>query len=245
MKTNCLFVCIRVHSWLVLACCCSAAGGPELLVATRLGLNGVVFGGGVMRSRYVGTLAHANKDPAGPLRDIANMFSTADIAFVNLESPFSDQGAPTTKGMVFKAAPDMIEALQLAGIHIVSTANNHARDSGDYGVGFTLDWLAAHKISAVGTSASGDEVHRGQVLERHGVRFGFLAYTYDQSNGNYKDVDERVAMVDPKRVREDIAALAARCDVVIVSMHAGTENMPNPNEDQKRFAHPATEPGGK
>ena len=245
MKTNCLFVCVRVHSLLVLACGCSAAGGPELPIPSMPALNRLVFGGDVMMSRFVGTLAHANKDPAGPLRDIANMFSTADIAFVNLESPFSDQGAPTTKGMVFKAAPDMIEALQVAGIHIVSTANNHARDSGDYGVGFTLDWLAAHKITAVGTAASGDEVHQGQVLERHGVRFGFLAYTYDQSNGNYKDVDERVAMVDPKRVREDIAALAARCDVVIVSMHAGTEYMPKPNEEQKRFAHAAIDAGAK
>src|SRR5260370_22892384 len=175
MKENCLFVCIRVHSWLVLACCCSAVGGPELPIPTMPALNRLVFGGDVMMSRYVGTLAHTNKDPAGPLRDIAGLFSTADIAFVNLESPFSDQGKPTTKGMVFKAAPDMIDALQLAGIQIVSTANNHARDCGEYGVGYTLDWLAAHKITAVVTAASGDDVHQGQVLERHCLQFCCLA----------------------------------------------------------------------
>jgi poly-gamma-glutamate capsule biosynthesis protein CapA/YwtB (metallophosphatase superfamily) len=224
---------------------CATAAPPGVPVPPMPALTRLVFGGDVMMSRFVGTMAHENKDPAGPLRDIASLFSTADIAFVNLESPFSDQGKPTTKGMIFKAAPDMIQALQLAGIQIVSTANNHARDSGAYGVGFTLDWLAAHKIAAVGTAASGDEVHLGQVLERRGVRFGFLAYTYDQSNGNYKDTDERVAMLDPKRVREDIAALAPRCDVVIVSMHAGTEYQPKPNDEQRRFAHAAIDAGAK
>src|SRR5581483_1025841 len=141
---------------------------PPAPVFTR-----IVFGGDVMMSRYVGMLAHAKGDPAGPLRDIAPFFSAADIAFVNLEAPFSDRGQPATKGMIFKAAPDMIEALSVARIGIVSTANNHARDSGAYGVGFTVDWLAKHGIVAVGTAASGDTVHRGAVLERHGVRFGF------------------------------------------------------------------------
>ena len=45
--------------------------------------------------------------------------------------------------MIFKAEPEMIEALEAAGIGIVSTANNHARDCGGYGVEFTLDWLPA------------------------------------------------------------------------------------------------------
>jgi poly-gamma-glutamate capsule biosynthesis protein CapA/YwtB (metallophosphatase superfamily) len=224
---------------------CATAGAPELPFPTMPPLNRLVFGGDVMMSRFVGTLAHENNDPAGPLRDIAGVFSSADIAFVNLESPFSDEGKPTTKGMVFKAAPDMIEALKVARIHIVSTANNHARDCGSYGVGFTLDLLAQNKIAAVGSAASGEEVHQGKVLERHGVRYGFLAYTYNQSNGNYKDTDERIAMLDPEQVRKDVAALAPRCDVVIVSMHAGTEYMPKPNEDQKRFAHAAIDAGAR
>src|SRR6202012_1393343 len=116
---------------------------PPAPVFTR-----IVFGGDVMMSRFVGTLAHAKGDPAGPMRDIAPLFSAADIAFVNLEAPFSDQGRPATKGMIFKAAPDMIQALSLAGIDIVSTANNHARDSGAYGVVYTVNWLAKNGIVA-------------------------------------------------------------------------------------------------
>ena len=215
-------------------------GPPPLLPITRL-----LFGGDVMMSRFVGALAHRSHDPEAPWRDIASLFAAADIAFVNLEAPFSDRGAPPTKGMVFKAAPDMIAGLESAGIDIVSTANNHARDCGAYGITYTLDWLTQHGIAAVGTGSDGEAAHRGAVLERHGVRFGFLGYTFDQSNGNYKDSDDRIAMLDAARAKEDIAAMAARAEVVIVSMHAGTEYQPKPNEHQRRFARAAIDAGAK
>ncbi len=206
-------------------------------------LNRLLFGGDVMLSRYVGAVAHANRDPAGPMREIAPVFAAADIAFVNLEAPFSDRVKPPPAGLVFKTAPDMIAALKLAGIDIVSTANNHARDCGAYGVTFTLDWLSKNGIAAVGAAATPQAAHAGAVLERHGIRFGFLAYTFDQSNGNYKDADDRIAMLDPARAALDIAGLLKRADIAIVSMHAGTEYKPTPNDRQRQFAHAAIDAG--
>jgi poly-gamma-glutamate synthesis protein (capsule biosynthesis protein) len=199
-------------------------------------LTRLLFGGDVMLSRHVGRLARQRQDPAWPFRQLAPYLRGADIAFVNLESPFSDRGAPVEKGMIFKAEPAMIEGLVLAGIDVVSTANNHARDQGSYGVDYTVRWLGQHGIGAVGT---GTEV----VLERHGVRFGFLAYTYDQSNGNHADVDDRITMVDIGRITEQVAALRFKADVVILSMHAGDEYRKQPNPQQMEFARAAIESG--
>jgi poly-gamma-glutamate capsule biosynthesis protein CapA/YwtB (metallophosphatase superfamily) len=196
-----------------------------------------------MLSRYVGTRARRLSDPAAPLRDLAPLLCSADIAFVNLESPFSDRGRPIEKGMVFKAEAAMVEALRIAGIDIVSTANNHARDCGAYGVDFTVDWLAKNGIMAVGTGHTAEEAHRGAVIERNGHRYGFLAYTYDQSNGNHADQDDRIAMLQPERMAADIANLRSRADVVIVSMHAGVEYQKQPNAEQRRFAHAAIDAG--
>src|SRR5271155_4696241 len=136
----------------------------------------IIFGGDVMLSRYVGQIARERHDPALPMRDLAPVLSAADIAFVNLEAPFSDRGKPVESGMIFKAEPEMIGALELAGIDIVSTANNHARDCDGYGVEFTLNWLEEHGIAAVGSAKSAEEAHAGVVLTRNGTRFGFLAY---------------------------------------------------------------------
>jgi poly-gamma-glutamate synthesis protein (capsule biosynthesis protein) len=211
---------------------------PERIPVTR-----ILLGGDVMLSRYVGALARQRDDPASPLRDVADLFSSADIAFVNLEAPFSDRGRKVEAGMVFKAEPEMIEALRVAGIDIVSTANNHARDCGGYGVEFTLNWLQKNGIETVGTGQTAALAHEGAILERNQVGFGFLAYTYDQSNGNHADLDDRVAMMDLEEMVEDVKKLQERCDVVIVSMHAGTEYLQKPNAQQREFAHAAIDAG--
>jgi poly-gamma-glutamate synthesis protein (capsule biosynthesis protein) len=88
--------------------------------------------------------------------------------------------------MVFKSEPEMIQGLRLAGVDVVSTANNHARDCGSYGLDYALRWLEHNGIRAAGTGRAPVETRQGTVIERNGVRFGFLAYTYDQSNGNHR-----------------------------------------------------------
>lgn len=203
----------------------------------------VVFGGDIMLARYVGQLARAKHDPAFPFREIAPVLGAADVAFANLESPFSDSKTIYESRMVFKAEPEMIAGLELANFAVLSTANNHARDCGSHGLEFTLDWLRKHHIEPVGTGKSAEAAHAGVVIERHGVRFGFLGYTYDQSNGNYKENDERVAMINVGQMRTDVVNMRQRADVVIVSMHAGLEYSPKPNRQQTEFARAAIDAG--
>ncbi len=203
----------------------------------------ILFGGDVMLSRYVGALALEKDDPAWPMRELAALFSSADLAFVNLESPFSDRGPSREHGMVFKAEPRMIEALVTAGIDVVSTANNHARDGGGYGIEYTLARLAEKRIASIGTGATAAIAHQGAVLVRNNVGFGFLAYTYDQSNGNHADWDDRIAMMNVDQMVADIQRLRQRTDVVIVSMHAGNEYGRKPNAHQRKFAHAAIDAG--
>jgi len=202
----------------------------------------LLFGGDVMLARHVGEFADARHDPEWPLRRIAPLLSNADIAFVNLESPFCDH-PHKFEGMVFQAAGPMVRTLLTAGVVIVSTANHHTRDCGTRGIDFTLDLLAENGIVAVGTGKTAEMAHRGAVLERNGVRFGFLAYTFDQANGNYRDRDDRIAMMAEKQLTRDIQELRKRADVAIVSMHAGWEYMRQVNPLQRSFAHAAIDAG--
>jgi poly-gamma-glutamate synthesis protein (capsule biosynthesis protein) len=196
-----------------------------------------------MFARAVRRAIVAAEDPAMPLRKIAPLLSASDIAFVNLESPFSDKGPYYPAGLIFHAPPECIAGLTLAGISAVSTANNHARDCGSHGVEYTIAWLRSHGIQPVGSSDSATEAHAGVVLVRNGVRFGFLGYTYDQRNGNWRDVDARIAVADPAIVCRDVGALRKRCDVVIISMHHGIEYAPKASNAQIAFAHAAIDAG--
>jgi poly-gamma-glutamate synthesis protein (capsule biosynthesis protein) len=196
----------------------------------------VVAGGDVMLGRWIGRKSRMEKDWAWPFRLIHETLAGADVAFVNLESPFCEKGPYEQPGMVFRARPEMIEGLALAGVDVVSVANNHARDAGAAGLEFTLKHLEAHGIAAAGLEG-------GALVERARTRFRFLAYTYDQRNGNWAEDDARIQGLDVKRMRADVAGAAARGETVIVSMHAGVEYASKPHATQRGFARAAIEAG--
>jgi poly-gamma-glutamate capsule biosynthesis protein CapA/YwtB (metallophosphatase superfamily) len=227
-----------------------ASCSPQPKVHTQLrqpalatAYNRLIFAGDVMFARDVRRQILAAQDYALPFRKVAPLMAGSDIAFVNLESPFSDRGPYFDGGLIFHAEPKTISGMQLAKIAVVSTANNHARDCGPHGVEFTVSWLRSHGMAAVGSGLNADQAHMGAVLARHGVRFGFLGYTYDQSNGNWKDIDSRVAIADVDVMKSDVATLRKRADVVIVSMHHGIEYVPQPSKAQVEFAHAAIDAG--
>jgi poly-gamma-glutamate synthesis protein (capsule biosynthesis protein) len=207
--------------------------------------NRLIFAGDVMFSRAVRREILDTHDSSLPFRKIAPLLKAADVTFVNLESPFSDQGPYLLGGLVFHAAPQMVEGLKLAGVNLASTANNHARDCGSHGVEFTLSWLRSHGIRPLGSAETERAAHEGVVFARNGVRFGFLGYTFDQKNGNWKDIDPRIALADPLVMMRDVLQLSKRCDVVIISMHSGVEYQPKPSAAQIAFAHAAIDAGAK
>jgi poly-gamma-glutamate synthesis protein (capsule biosynthesis protein) len=189
-----------------------------------------------MLARWVGEKATKENDWVRPLRGVAAAFLGADIAFVNLESPFSEKGPYDGTNMVFRARPEMVEALTGAGINVVGLANNHVRDGGAAGLDYTIKLLEENRIAVAG-------VGRDAVLERSGRRFRFLAYTYDQRNGNWSADDSRIPGLDPKAVAADVAAARERGETVIVSMHAGYEYHTKPNVFQGAFARAAAAAG--
>lgn len=206
-------------------------------------VNRLLFGGDVMLTRHVEKVWRSRKDPAWPFREIATEFAKADLAFVNLESPFHPKPGPPRSGMVFRASPEAIESLKLAGIDVVSLANNHVRDGLDDGLLFTMDWLKKNGVAFAGAGRSQEEARKGVILQRNGVKFGFLAYTYDQRNGNHKTDDPRINGLDLVRLREDIRDIRREANVTIVSLHAGKEYAPRPDAEQIQLAHAAIEAG--
>lgn len=204
-----------------------------------------LFGGDVIFSR--GVAARMERTGESPLQLLAERFKSADLAFVNLESPFSDVPLQSQAEMVFRAEPAAVRHLVDAGIDAVSTANNHVRDCGSRGIEFTLEHLRKHGIVPVGTGRDEAEAYGGTVLERRGVKFGLLAYTFDQANGNYRDSDPRIAMLDIAKMQAGVAALRQKTGLgpVIVSMHAGVEYQAKPHPSQVAFARAAIEAGAK
>ena len=90
---------------------------------------------------------------------IADVLRTADVGVVNLETPVTDNKKAVTRQLLFNAPSAMVRALATAGVKLVSTGNNHARDQHLNGILETLQHL-----DAVGHSPHGDgDFERGGV----------------------------------------------------------------------------------
>ena len=83
-----------------------------------------------------------------PFEDVADIFTNADISFVNLETCVSDRGESEKKeGFGFRTEPKYLEVYTSAGIDIVSCANNHVRDFGMDALSDTFENLNTFFVS--------------------------------------------------------------------------------------------------
>ena len=169
----------------------------------------------------------------------------ADVAFANLETPVAPQANRGTKPFIFNAPVELLPALREAGFSLLSFANNHAYDQGVAGVLETLANLKSAGLSEVGAGATAAEALTPLILERHGVRTGFLGGT-TRFNQNLNSADPKrpyVVEAASDALAVAIAALAKTVDAVVVSVHWGNEYEGEPAQEQVDLARRLVEAG--
>ncbi|QRK11970.1 CapA family protein [Archangium violaceum] len=244
-----------------------------LLCATPSQRVELVFGGDVIPHGEVKEAAadHARVDSgdAGPARSInnegwdhifgpiSNALRSADVAMVNLETPVSGDPRASTAPLRFDAPPAMLHALAAAGVDVVSLANNHAFDQRRAGIQATWAHLAEAGLQGVGSGPSEAAAWEPLILEKRGMRIGFLAFTRwlnGARNPVDPDVSPHVAFVPypsrsarlglgPESAVELVRAAARRCDALIVSIHWGIEYSHAPQPDDRKLARALLEAG--
>lgn len=205
--------------------------------------------GDIMLSRHVGTKIRESKDNSLSFRKLSSLLSGADVTFANLESPFFDQGPPIKEGMVFKAEPETIEGLKLAGIDLVSLANNHFGNQGRTGMLYTFSHLKNNGINYFGAGNNIEEAHTATLLESKGTRFVFLSYN-EISPESYKAGTDKAGLSwiseneeDLVKMENDIKKAKEKADFAVISFHWGTEYQVKPNSKQKTIAQRAINAG--
>jgi len=199
--------------------------------------------GDILLGRSLGTLMEETGDYSMAFEHIEPQLQAADIAFANLEGPFCGEPPYYGAGMIFRVRPAAIAGLVHAGIDILSVANNHFANGGDACMQFSLDLAHRHGIATAGAGMSYPDAHRPAILVRHGVRFAFLGYTYADRNDTPDATHGVIAGRNPERVRQDVAAARRVADVVIVSLHDGTEYTARVAPETVEFCHAAIDAG--
>ena len=164
---------------------------------------------------------------------------------MNLEGAISDRGVPAAKEYVFRGGPGLVRgAARVAGIDVVSVANNHSLD---YGREAFLDTLAASRaagLATVGGGATLDLARRPAILEAGGLRIAVLGYSDVRPLGFDAGPDWAGATkADPAMIATDVADARRRADLVVVWFHWGVELEQEPNGQQRALASTALDAG--
>src|SRR5947199_964408 len=176
--------------------------------------------------------------------------AAADSTFGNLESPIAaESSAAPDSAAVFTAPPAAAVALARAGFDIVSTANNHAWDGGPAALEETMRQLTRAGVRFVGSGFGRDMAEQPVILERRGWRVAFFAltrawnpapYTFHSHAGS-----QYIAWGDTGRIYPAIREVKAngRADLIVVSMHGGTEYADAPPKHMQELARGVVDAG--
>lgn len=186
-----------------------------------------------------------------PFVKIQGELADADITFANLETPLigtATTGKTTPGGnTVFRGDIAFAEAIKRAGIDVVSIANNHMKDQGEAGVLETVKALDAAGVVHSGAGKNLSDARALKILEKNGIKVGFLSYNDTDvvpPSSYASDLQSGTNTMDATRLKEDIIQARPQVDVLIVSMHSGTEYVTaKPNIRQTIFAHTAIDSG--
>lgn len=187
--------------------------------------------------------------------------SSADLAIGVFEGPlagsevgYSSSNFDDNKELYLNFPDKFAENVKDSGIDLVTLSNNHLLDRGEEGASRTIDTLKSIDLDYTGAYKNKEDKTNNRVkfLEKDGIKFAVLSYTYGLNNYEEKDLFGDVeyvtsALADPnseffetakKNVIEDFEyAKSSNPDLIIVLPHMGTQFATIPDDYQKEWCN--------
>jgi len=191
------------------------------------------------------------------LSEVSDVFRGADFGFVNLETPVAPAHSHGSKPFMFDAPVALPEALKANGIKIVSFANNHVMDQGWAGFAETREHLREIGLLFAGSGDTAGQTFQPVIVETNGIKVGWLGMTRWLNGNRNPDKDDQPHVnffpypgesggapgADEAAVITAIKQARAQCEMLVVSIHWGTEYAPAPRPEDVETAHKMLEAG--
>ena len=175
-------------------------------------------------------------------RDVAPLVQQSDLRYINQETVMAgnEDGYSYTGYPVFNTPDAAAAAIVANGFNMVNFATNHSYDLGTFGIEQSHEvWQRYPELTVAGSYLTQDARDTVQLIERNGMTFAFLAYTY--GDNSYADAASMpnsyyCCAFDKQAIETDVRRAQSVADAVIVSMHWGSEYTSEPNEQQYDYA---------
>jgi hypothetical protein len=191
--------------------------------------------------------AHSGADGfdfAPMLAPLAPVVASVDLGVCHLETPIAPADESYSTFPRYGVPAEVVPAIASAGFDRCSTASNHSVDRGLAGIDRTVSVLETAGLGQSGMARTPAEI-APHVFEVDGVRISHLSYTFSYNGLSLPAAESwRSALIEPSKIIADARAARLRgAEVVIVSMHWGTEGRTSPTTFQRQVADEITAAG--
>jgi hypothetical protein len=201
----------------------------------------IAFAGDV---HFEGFLATRLADPVTAMGPLARTLDRADLAIVNLETAVTTRGSPQPKQYTFRSPPVVFKALRLAGIDVVTMANNHGLDYGPVSVPDAIAAARAANVPIIGFGQDVRQAYRAWIITVRGQRIAFLAATAvldpnlvsSWTAGPAKPGLATALDGNNAALVHAVKAVRPHVDTVVVDLHYGKDLTSCPTEIQRKLA---------
>ena len=169
---------------------------------------------------------------------VAPYIEAADIAVINQETPLAGNVRPLSGYPRFNSPTELGDELVRIGFDAINHANNHILDQGEEGLRATLDYWKGQTVPVTGAYYSDEDMEEIRVIEKNGIRSAYIGAT-EMTNGLSlpQGSPYRVLLTsDTERLKHLVQKAKSMADVVVVSVHWGTEYTHTPTKQQKALA---------
>ncbi|KUO76850.1 MAG: hypothetical protein APF77_21445 [Clostridia bacterium BRH_c25] len=176
-------------------------------------------------------------------------FKGSDIVFGNLETALSNNGEPMEdKEYTFRSSPKLAPFLKKNNFHTMSIANNHVLDYGRAAFVDTMKALKDNGISYGGGGHNKKEASEGVIIEKKGLKIGFIAFTRVTPSVDWYAGAKRPGIIGAYKVHEAevleaVGSLRTKCDLLVVSLHWGKEGTTTVGKQESELAHKLVDAG--
>ncbi|MDP4171395.1 MAG: CapA family protein [Bacillota bacterium] len=171
-------------------------------------------------------------------QNVKGMLQKPALVTANQESILGGKALGISGYPEFNSPQEVADAVMDSGVDIVSTANNHSYDKGERGIQSQSNYLDKIGLKHVGSFTSEKDRNTLRVIESHGIKVAFLAYTFG-TNGIRIPANKSylVNIINKDLMKKEISRARLDADVVIMSIHWGKEYERYPSAAQKELAH--------
>lgn len=203
----------------------------------------ILIGGDLVPTQSNAAMFAAGDGEALVGAPLLQVLRQADFRIFNLEVPLADRETPIPKCGPCLIAPTASAAgLQAVGADFVTLANNHILDQGEAGLASTVETLTRAGIAFSGVGDRLQAAAEPYIIRLQNMKIGILCCAEHEFSIAGADTPG-AAPFDPLETPDQVAALKARCDRVIVLYHGGKEHYRYPSPDLQKTCRKLAQKG--